>query len=346
MDEPNDLRATLEAAVAKESAEPTKEAPAAPASEAKPAEPAKPDVTPAVEDKAAVAKDDAPPPETKPAAEKAEVPVKPEEPATKAPAPWRAGAKERWKDVPAEVQQEVIRREREAAVAIQQNSEARKFADAFNQVIQPFQGIMAAEGAKDPLSAVQGLMQTAASLRLGTPIQKANVIAQLISVYGVDIQTLDGVLSGQQDPKIQQQSEIERLLQERLAPYQQFMEQQRQQQAYQQQTVQQQAAQVVEQFAAKAEFLDDPEITNTMADLLEMSAKRGRTMTMEQAYDQAVKLHPDISKIMAQREAAKKAAASATSRAAASSVSGSPAGGGPPSGGGDIRSAIMAAMER
>lgn len=277
--------------------------------------------------------------------EKAE-PVKTEEPRYKAPAAWKAGAKERWASLPPDVQEEVYRRERESAVAIQQNAEGRKFAESFYKAIEPYRAVMAAEGAADPIQTVQNLMQTVTGLRMGTPIQKADIVARIINVYGVDIRALDSILSGNNDPKIQQQKELDRMVAERMAPYEQYMQQTQSQRQQAEARAAQQAASAVEQFAAQNEFVDDPEISNTMADLLEMAANRGRSMTMQQAYDQAVRLHPDISKIVDQRSAARAAQEVAKAKAAAVSVKGSPMGAGPATGDGSIRASILSAMER
>jgi hypothetical protein len=208
---------------------------------------------------------------------------------------------------------------------------------------------MAAEGTTDPIHAVRNLMQTAAVLRLGTPVQKADLVARLINVYGVDIKTLDTMLSNPSDPQIQQQTEVQKLLQQELAPFKEFMNQQQMGRQTQQQQVQRQAQEAVEKFAQQAEFLDDPEIANTMADLLEVAAKRNRTLSMQDAYDQAVQLHPEISKVVAQRKAAAASNDIAVARAkeASSSVKGSPMSGAPPDAGdGSIRSDLLRAMDR
>lgn len=309
--------------------------------------PTEPEVKPEIQAKAEPESEVKTEPETKVEAvnEEAE-PAKTGEPRHKAPAAWKAGAKERWASLPPDVQEEIYRRERDTAVAIQQGAEGRRFAESFHKAIEPYRAVMAAEGATDPIQTVQNLMQTVTGLRMGTPIQKADIVARIINVYGVDIPTLDSLLSGNSDPKVQQQSELDRLLAERMAPYEQFMRQQQIQQQTQQQQVFQQAASVVEQFAAQNEFLDDPEIANSMADLLEMSANRGRSMTIQQAYDQAVRLHPEISKIVDQRTAAKAAQSVAAAKAASSSVKGSPMGAGPATGDNSIRASLLASMDR
>ena len=289
--------------------------------------------------------DDAPEPAKAEEKKEPEEDSKPVKSTFKPPVSWKAGAKERWASLPPDVQEEVVRRERESAIAIQQNAEGRQFAERVQKAIDPYRAVMAAEGAPDPIVAIQNLMQTTAALRLGTPIQKADVIARLINVYGVDVQTLDGLLSGQANPQITQQQEIDRLLQERLAPYQQFIAQQQQTQAQQREQIQARAAQTVEEFAARNEFVDEPEISETMADLLEVAGRRGRSMTIQEAYDRAIQMSPEIAKIVAQRKEAASVASVQKAKVASSSVKGSPMGGGPPSGEMSLRDTLLAAAD-
>jgi regulator of protease activity HflC (stomatin/prohibitin superfamily) len=67
-----------------------------------------------------------------------------------------------------------------------------------------------------------------------------------------------------------------------------------------------------------------------MADLIEVSERRGIDLSLEDAYNQACRLNPEIASVMEQRTKAQAAtqAHQRTSRArrAASSVAGSPAG--------------------
>ena len=70
------------------------------------------------------------------------------------------------------------------------------------------------------------------------------------------------------------------------------------------------------------------DVREDMADLMEVAQRRGRELSLDAAYQQASAMHPEIAKIVAQREAAKRAArtpeATARARNAASSVRSSP----------------------
>src|SRR5262245_62547457 len=102
------------------------------------------------------------PPEGKPPA--AAVPPAPPPEALKAPSSWRPDVREKWGVVPPEVQQEIHRRENELQHVLQVSSEARKFVDAFERTVSPYQVFIRAENST-PLQAIDNLMQTAALMR-------------------------------------------------------------------------------------------------------------------------------------------------------------------------------------
>jgi hypothetical protein len=171
---------------------------------------------------------------------------------------------------------------------------------------------------------IQGLLQTGASLQMGSPIQKAQMVANIIKQYSVDIKSLDNMLVGEApSPEVQQQNHVQQAVQQAVAPYQQHMQQIQQQQQYQQQQVQGQVSQEVTNFGANNEFYND--VRGDMADLLDMAANRGREMNMDEAYKLACANHPQISSIMSGRTSQDSVN---QKRRAASSISGSPSGAG------------------
>jgi hypothetical protein len=56
--------------------------------------------------------------------------------------------------------------------------------------------------------------------------------------------------------------------------------------------------------AQQVQRIRDDAVREDMADILELAARRGLDMTMEQAYERACRMNPEISRIIAQREAA------------------------------------------
>lgn len=264
----------------------------------------------------------------------------------KAPTAWKAGARERWATLPQEVREEILRRERDVEVGMRQNAEGRKFQETFQQVVEPFRPAFAAEGVTDPIVGIRNLLQTANSLRFGAPAQKADIVAELIQHYGVDPMILDHALSQRLSgkPSDPYAPKIQEALSQELAPIKQFMTSLQQQQMQRQQEIQQKAASAVVEFGEQAEFFND--VREDMADLMEVAARRGREMTLQEAYDRACQAHPMISKIMSQRQLRTPSDELARKRQAASSIKGAPGAtteGAVPK---DLRGAIAQSIEK
>jgi hypothetical protein len=205
---------------------------------------------------------------------------------------------------------------------LREAAEARQFRTQFDQAIDPFKTLIASRGV-DPLQATTAMMQTHASLTMGTPQQKAQTIAKAIQEYGVDIETLDSVLaaepeaaSGGLDPALAQ------YLDQRLAPVQQLMGTLQQNQQLQQQQASQWAATAMEEFAANPKNVYFEDVRERMGDLIEMAARRGQEMPLEQAYSIAVSADPQLSKQQQSQQTVQTAQATETAaqrRAAAAS---------------------------
>ena len=103
----------------------------------------------------------------------------------------------------------------------------------------------------------------------------------------------------------------------------------------------------IEQFANSHDFFED--VRMDMADIMEMAAKRGQELSMEDAYKRAVGLNPEISSIFQRREkvrgASQKGSTIRRKRNAASSVRGAPAGRAEGGNSASIRGAIEAAWD-
>lgn len=217
----------------------------------------------------------------------------------KAPVDWSPKQRESWSKVPRDIQDKIIAREKDMADAIAGTADARKTHDQFAQLASSFAPVMAAEGASTPMEAVEGLFNTVAELRMGSPQQKAVKMASLISHYGVDIQALDSVLAGQPVEE-GSNAQLESMLDQRMQPVNDWMSMMAQNHHQQNQTVQDNATASVNEFAKTNEFLND--VRHDMADLVDMAAKRGQTITLQQAYDKACMLNPEISTVLDKRK--------------------------------------------
>jgi hypothetical protein len=265
----------------------------------------------------------------------------------KAPASWKALAREEWGKTPPTIQQEVLRRERETAMALEQSAEARQGHQRFREILAPYEPMLRGQGA-DPYQAVQGLLQTAAALATAPIQQRATILAGLIKTYlpGKDsLEVLDSTLSGVLQGHVANQSTPQYAPDPRLDEIYQSFQQARQMQA---QTLEQQAASGIREVQGN-EFYEDVKLI--MADMLEVAGNQGIALTPSEAYTRATFLHPEVSKVLEQRQAAKLASnpvgSTARARAAASSVRGSPAA--PPPNGAqpdDLRSVLESAFDR
>jgi hypothetical protein len=243
----------------------------------------------------------------------------------RAPVSWGAATREHWKALPPQVKAEIQKRERDFSVGIQQYAENSKRANMMDQALAPYQQYFAMDGG-NPGQSVNRLLQTASMLQMGSAPQKAQIVAQLIAQFGVDINTLDHMLAGKgTPPEMKQQEEVQRAIQQAVAPYQQTLQQLEQQQRAHQHYVQQAASSSLDQFMAdpKNEFYRD--VQGDMADILDMSANRGMKMSLKDAYDRACKLNPEIERIIATRQGQRSLQAK---RQKATSITGSPAGDG------------------
>ncbi len=233
-------------------------------------------------------------------------PVEPEE---RAPVAWKGAAKQKWAEVPSEVRQEVVRREREVNDVLRESVASRQFQDAFQQTIAPFQQFIAADGS-DPLTATRNLMQTAAVLRVGSPQQKAQTVAQIVQQFGVDIETLDGVLAGapaQPGNGGAIPPQVDQYINQRLAPVQQFVSGLQQRVQQHNQTQQTEIASEVDAFENNDQYPFFEDLREDMALLFERADQRSEELTLEKAYEQAARMNPQVWDIVSKQKAAQQA---------------------------------------
>lgn len=250
----------------------------------------------------------------------------PNQPELKAPVSWKPQMRERWGTMSRELQEEVLRREREIAQGLERGAESRRFMEEFNRVAQPYSQFIATYAQGNPLGAFNDYLKTATLLRMGSPAEKAQAVAMAINEYGVPVELLDEALvsvmqgrrfapAGQQpggqpqqfrDPRLdtflqQQEEDARTAVQEELAT-----------------------------FAAdpKHEFWDDVKLE--VADILEFEASRGRKMTLEKAYEKACRDNESVQATLTARKATQTAQNGAQVVAAARAAATPGAGKAPP----------------
>ena len=217
----------------------------------------------------------------------------------KAPLDWSPQQREEWSKVPVSIQEQITKREQEMADHMANTGAARQTHDRMSRLAQNFAPILAAEGVSDPVQAAEGLFNTVSQLRMGSTQQKAQAVAGLISHYGIDIATLDDALVGTQTES--PNADMERLLDQRMAPVNQLMQQLQQVEQQQTQQTRAKATQTIQEFSKDAEFLNDLRVP--VADIIDAASRDGRNIDLKQAYDIACQLDPNVSQVLAQRKA-------------------------------------------
>jgi hypothetical protein len=168
-------------------------------------------------------------------------------------------------------------------------------ADMLASHLEPFRESLTANGV-DPASFVGDIFSSVKSLRDGTPQERAEVVANIVQSYGVDLHTLDAILTQRinQPPEVM---EARRMTARANAVISQ------QANGVEHETAME-AEKAIVAFAAdpKHEFIDD--VRDMMADLIEL----GRAKTLDDAYSAAIWSNPDTRKILLTREAQSRAA--------------------------------------
>ena len=223
----------------------------------------------------------------------------------KAPIDWSPKEREDWSRIPRHLQDKIMQREAATSNLMQETAEARRTHADFGGLVQQYGSVLSGVAGDTPMQAVESLFSTVANLRMGSPIQKAQVIADLVNNFGVDINALDTTLSGQmpeQGPNAEMEQRLDQMLKERMAPFTQYEQQMQMQQQQQQQQLQHQAVSEIQTLAesGKAEFFNHVRLE--MADLIEVAGKNGRNLTTEQAYNIACSSNPEISEVLEQRK--------------------------------------------
>lgn len=236
-----------------------------------------------------------------------------------APKTWRKEAAAHWESLPAPVQAEIAKREQDMFKGIEGYKQEAAIGTAFRQVIEPYLPILQQHGI-DAGQHVSGLLQAHHILATGAPEQKLAMLQAVAQQFGIPLEAADPDNQPYQDPQIE-------ALQARINQLESMH--QRQEQFTQQQTLASLESQVAA-FAAKPEHQYFDEVSGVMQELL----RGGVAKTLDEAYDKAVYLHPEVrekefARLTAakQEEARKKAeearkATGANTRSSSKSVSG------------------------
>lgn len=235
---------------------------------------------------------------------------------TKRPPPqsWRPSARDAWDKVPPEAQEEIERVERTTKQLVQRDAQVRKQGEAWDKVVAAYRPYIQGE----PTQYVEGLLRTATQLQTAPAPQRAALVAQIVRDFGVDINALDEALSQAPAPRQQEQrrEEYKDPRVDQILLHLQRM----------------QWAPKVEDFEKEAKYLDEPMpaefgsdilVRNVVGAILASAGQHGIAMTLQQAYDAAIALHPTLREAQKQAADAKAAAERNTQTAAARAASSS-----------------------
>lgn len=249
-------------------------------------------------------------------------------PIERAPASWREENTSAWSDIPEAARVQILQRERQMDAALRDSSNAKKFSEAVIEKFNPHKAILEAEGAT-PIQAIESLLQTGAQLRTGSAPELAHLIAGMVTRFGTGrfgnqfVEMLDSALTGQAQgqPMSQPQANVQAMVQQQIAPMQEYVSGLQQREVQAAQEAQAQVDSHVEQFLLTQPHAE--ELRETMADVVEIGARQGRTLTLEEAYDAAMRMHPQLSQVVIEKAAAEKRAGGTTTarRARANSAS-------------------------
>jgi hypothetical protein len=203
----------------------------------------------------------------------------------KAPSSWAPNIREKWKDLPADVRAEVIRREEASAMGVRKLHEEYQPIKNFAESLSPFIQEAVNNGA-NPAQYISNVMASERGLRNPDPQQRFNVLLNIAEQYGIPLRDIINQSAGQE------------ILQKQAAPQipQELTQQFQRQEAMLREMQEANFKREIDAFSADKEFFSD--VSNIMADLMDSN----RAKDLADAYEQACWVHPDVRKVLIERE--------------------------------------------
>jgi hypothetical protein len=228
---------------------------------------------------------------------------KPAEVTLPAPQSWSAQEKQLWSQLPPAAQQIVARREQEAHRRITEHDEIRGVGNQFMQAANEFAPMIQARGG-NPVGLFREVLGIINQIHNSDPGNRANIFRQLAAQNGVDLRALgmQPQQSGAQPQNPQQHNvPIDQLVQR--AVNEQFQARQRAEAQQREQAEMQAVNSEVEAFRSKLDANGQPAFPHfeTVNGLMAAILSAGNATTLEEAYQLAVKAHPETSKAIEQQ---------------------------------------------
>ncbi len=200
------------------------------------------------------------------------------------PASWKKDFHEVWQKADPKMQEYAWQREEQMRAGVEPLLSKAQFADAMQEAIQPYMNTIQGLGLQ-PEKAVAALMEADHKLRNSDPQTKMAYFYQLAQSYGINLGAVQqgaapqgAVPQGSVDPMVYQlQNELNNVRGE-------VMGWKQQQEMRENQTL----LNEINQFSTKAEHFEDARAT--MIQLLQS----GMAETLDEAYEKAIRLNPDL----------------------------------------------------
>lgn len=254
-------------------------------------------------------------------------PAKPASNLDKPPQSWGVARDNLWAKVTdPEVRAVIAKRELEIQQGMSRAGNIQRVAEEYAGVVKPFENIFHSMGVT-PRQAIHEVMTTAAGMIVGTQQQKADIMAEMFSRYGVDIGMLDEAITRRiKNPQQPQQQQPQHQAPPAWAAPLIDMQRQFQANMAQRETQQREAASAEIQAMESKPYFGD--IKEDIADVMEIAGRRGVVLSLEQAYQKAIQLNPQVSKLVQGRQSTTTASEAgrtlASARRRASTVRGAP----------------------
>lgn len=229
----------------------------------------------------------------------AAAPADQQQPAPDYPKTWRKELQGEWGKLPPAVKAEIQRREENFFEGIKQYQEPAAFGRAIGQEMLPHVDVMRQVGVT-PQQLTRDIMSSWSTLVKGNPDQKRQVLLNLAQQYGIDMAAPAAPSSTGSAPAQAVSPDLNPVLQ-RVQGIEQMVRQQAEQQA---RVVSEQAMTEVQRFASNPERKHFASVQDTMSQLI----GSGQAATLDDAYDKAVWMVPEVrNQLLAEQEQKRKA---------------------------------------
>ena len=209
-----------------------------------------------------------------------------EEPVWKRPpASWKKDYHEAWKTADPRLQEYAWQREEQMRAGVEPLIQKAQFADQMHEVMQPYMNTIRGLGI-EPTQAVKALMEADHTLRNSSPDQRMQYFMQLAQSYGINLGNQP--MAPVDNTVYSLQNELNKIRGE-IGSWKEMQEQQQNQVLLGE----------INNFASKAEYFE--EARPAMIQLL----NAGLAQTLDEAYDKAIRLTPELFETVQQQHNAK-----------------------------------------